>query len=50
MIKKFSNTTQFIIITHNKKTMERSEMLYGVTMPEVGVSKLVAVRMEDEVG
>ncbi len=49
MIKKFSNTTQFIIITHNKKTMERSEMLYGVTMPEVGVSKLVAVRMEDEV-
>lgn len=48
MIKKFSKTTQFIIITHNKKTMERSEMLYGVTMPEVGVSKLVAVRMEDQ--
>lgn len=48
MIKKFSKTTQFIIITHNKKTMERSEMLYGVTMPEVGVSKLVAVKMEDQ--
>lgn len=48
MIKKFSKTTQFIIITHNKKTMERSEMLYGVTMPEVGVSKLVAVRMDNE--
>jgi chromosome segregation protein len=48
MIKKFSKSTQFIIITHNKKTMERSEMLYGVTMPEVGVSKLVAVRMEDQ--
>jgi chromosome segregation protein len=48
MIKKFSKTTQFIIITHNKNTMERSEMLYGVTMPEVGVSKLVAVKMEDQ--
>ena len=47
MIKKFSKDTQFIIITHNKNTMEKSEMLYGVTMPETGVSKLVAVKMED---
>jgi chromosome segregation protein len=46
MIRKFSHDTQFIIITHNKKTMEKSEMLYGVTMPETGVSKLVAVKME----
>ncbi len=46
MIKTFSTDTQFIIITHNKKTMENSEMLYGVTMPEVGVSKLVAVKMD----
>lgn len=49
MIKKFSKSTQFIIITHNKKTMEKSEMLYGVTMPEIGVSKLVAVKMQDEI-
>lgn len=48
MIKKFSKTTQFIIITHNKNTMERAEMLYGVTMPETGVSKLVAVKMEGD--
>jgi chromosome segregation protein len=48
MIKKFSKSTQFIIITHNKNTMEKSEMLYGVTMPEIGVSKLVAVKMEEE--
>jgi len=47
MIKKFSKDTQFIIITHNKNTMEKSEVLYGVTMPETGVSKLVAVKMED---
>lgn len=47
MIKKFSNSTQFVIITHNKKTMEKSEMLYGVTMPEMGVSKLVAVKMDE---
>jgi len=47
MIKKFSKSTQFVIITHNKKTMEKSEMLYGVTMPEMGISKLVAVKMDD---
>ncbi len=46
MIKTFSTDTQFIVITHNKKTMENSEMLYGVTMPEIGVSKLVAVKMD----
>jgi chromosome segregation protein len=46
MIKSFSTDTQFIVITHNKKTMENSEMLYGVTMPEMGVSKLVAVKMD----
>ncbi|MGB9465104.1 MAG: chromosome segregation protein SMC [Candidatus Acidiferrum sp.] len=45
-----SGQTQFIIVTHNRKTMETGSVLYGVTMQEPGVSKLVSVRWEgDEV-
>ncbi len=47
LLRKFSHDTQFIVITHNKTTMEKSEMMYGVTMPEIGVSKLVGVRLDD---
>jgi len=44
MLRRFSDRTQFIVVTHNKKTMEIAESLYGVTMQEAGVSKLVSVR------
>ena len=47
MIRNFSEETQFIIITHNKKTMAKAEMMYGVTMPETGVSRLVGVKMDE---
>ncbi len=46
-VKKFSSETQFIVITHRKGTMEEADVLYGVTMQESGVSRLVSVRLED---
>lgn len=47
MIRRFSEDTQFIIITHNKKTMSKAEMMYGVTMPETGISRLVGVKLDE---
>jgi chromosome segregation protein len=44
MLHQFSDNTQFIVVTHNKRTMEAAGALYGVTMEEKGVSKLVSVR------
>ncbi len=44
LIKEMSATTQFIVITHAKRTMEAAQVLYGVTMQEPGVSKLVSVK------
>jgi len=45
LLREMSAKSQFIIITHNKKTMELNDTLYGVTMEEPGVSKMVSVRM-----
>jgi len=47
MVQEFAKDTQFIIITHNKRTMEIADVLYGVTMEEAGVSKLVSLRMKN---
>jgi chromosome segregation protein len=48
MLQRFSARTQFVVITHNKRTMEAARCLYGVTMEELGVSKLVSVRFDGQ--
>lgn len=45
----FSVTTQFIVVTHRKGTMESADCLYGVSMEDSGISKLVSVKLEDKV-
>ncbi len=47
VIKEFAERSQMIVITHNKATMEAADILYGVTMQEPGVSKLVSVKLSD---
>ncbi|CAG7623274.1 Chromosome partition protein Smc [Paenibacillus allorhizosphaerae] len=47
-LREFSQQTQFIVVTHRKGTMEEADVLYGVTMEEGGVSKLVSVRLEED--
>ncbi len=48
-LKNFSKETQFIVITHRKPTMMLADSLYGVTMEEPGVSKIVSVKLEDAI-
>ena len=48
MLDKFIANSQFIIVTHNKRTMNRADVIYGVTMQEFGVSKPVGVRMTQD--
>jgi chromosome segregation protein len=47
MIREFSSRTQFIVITHNKKTMEACDTLYGVTMQTAGISQVVSVKLNE---
>jgi len=49
LLQDFSGNTQFIIVTHNKRTMNSAETMYGVTMQEEGISKLAGVRFTDEI-
>lgn len=48
-LKRYSNETQFIVITHKKTTMEYADALFGVTMEEKGVSKIVSVKLKDAI-
>ncbi len=47
ILHRFSDNTQFVVVTHNKQTMEAAHAMYGVTMEEEGVSKLVSVRFNE---
>jgi len=47
MVREMSKASQFILVTHNKRTMEMVDTLYGVTMEEPGISKLVSVRLSE---
>jgi len=47
LVRKMSQQTQFLFISHNKITMEMAEQLIGITMPELGMSKVVAVDIEE---
>ncbi|HEY3064611.1 MAG TPA: chromosome segregation protein SMC [Methylomirabilota bacterium] len=46
VLRELTSQTQFLVITHNRKTMESADVLYGVTMEEPGLSKLVSVRLD----
>ena len=48
LIRSFSDSTQFILVTHNKLTMEAADRMYGVTMPTPGISRLVGVQFGEE--
>ncbi|MCC6758953.1 MAG: AAA family ATPase [Candidatus Omnitrophica bacterium] len=48
LLKDFAKIAQFIVITHNKKTMAVADVLYGITMQETGVSKLVSVKFKEQ--
>ncbi len=49
LMREFSKNTQFILVTHNKRSMEAAENMYGVTMQEEGISKLVGVQFNEEI-
>ena len=47
-LKKFAQNTQFLVITHRKGTMEAADSVYGVTMEESGISKLLSMKLREE--
>jgi chromosome segregation protein len=47
VLREFTDLSQFILVTHSKKTMACADVLYGITMQESGISKQIAIRFED---
>lgn len=47
LIRSFADSTQFVLVTHNKRTMESADRMYGITMQEQGVSRLVGVKFDE---
>ena len=50
LLREFGTMSQFIVITHNKKTVASADTLLGITMEESGVSKAIAIRVQNENG
>ena len=48
-LKEYSRNTQFVVVTHRKGTMERCDALYGVSMEEKGVTRLMSIRLKDAI-
>ncbi len=49
LVRQFTNDTQFVLVTHNQRTMEMADRLYGITMQEAGVSQLVGIRFDEAI-
>ena len=50
ILKEFLKQSQFVVITHNRQTISAGNIIYGVTMPERGVSKIMSMKFRDEKG
>ena len=50
LLKDFAKIAQFIVITHNKKTISNANVMYGITMQETGISKIVSVKFAEDEG
>jgi len=48
LLKDFAKIAQFIVITHNKKTIAEANVMYGITMPETGISRIVSVKFSED--
>ena len=48
-LKEFADHTQFVVVTHRKGTMEVSDVMYGVTIEDAGISRILSVKLEDAV-